>query len=162
MEKRYFGNIRSIAPFVVCPNICLCTLVAFMQTIWTQIRLLQQSSLMRVHSDWYRYKIVWRALHYLADSIFGTKLHWQDKGQGTKIFKYCTCPAVRVTYNFHLSCKHMHLSFISVCNKEQKGVICNMTSSSYFSQSTHPVGRVLWEELLLLSRLRVTSRIFVP
>ena len=31
--------------------------------------------------------------------------------QGTKIFKYCTCPAGRVIYNFHSSCKHMHLSF---------------------------------------------------
>ena len=37
---------------------------------------------------------------------------------GTKIFQYCTCPAGRVTYNFHSSCKHMHLSFKSVCNKE--------------------------------------------
>ena len=31
--------------------------------------------------------------------------------QGTKIFQYCTCPAGRVTYNFHSFCKHMHLSF---------------------------------------------------
>ena len=57
-----------------------------------------------------------------------------------------------MTYNIHLSCKHMHLSFKSVCNKEHKGVICNMTSSSNSSQSTHPVGRVLWEKLLVLSR----------
>ena len=34
--------------------------------------------------------------------------------QGTKIFEYCTCP---VTYNFHSSCKHMHMSFKSVCHK---------------------------------------------
>ena len=54
--------------------------------------------------------------------------------QGTKIFQYCTCPAGRVTYNFHSSCKHMHLSFKNVCNKEHKGVICNTTSLSYFSQ----------------------------
>ena len=47
---------------------------------------------------------------------------------GTKIFQYCTCPAGPVTYNFHLSCKHMHLSFKSVCNIEHKGVTCNMTS----------------------------------
>ena len=40
--------------------------------------------------------------------------------QGTKIFKYCTYPAGRVTYNFHLSCKRMHMSFKSVCNKEHK------------------------------------------
>ena len=29
---------------------------------------------------------------------------------GDKIFKYCTCPAGRVTYNFHSSCKRMHMS----------------------------------------------------
>ena len=70
--------------------------------------------------------------------------------QGTKIFQYCTCPAGRVTYNFHSSFKHMHLSFKSICNKEPKGVICNMTSWSNFSQSTCPTGGVLWEELLVL------------
>ena len=43
-----------------------------------------------------------------------------NKDQGTKIFQYCTCPAGRVTYNFHLSCKHMHLSFKSVCNKNTR------------------------------------------
>ena len=37
----------------------------------------------------------------------------------------------------------MHLSFKSICNKEHKGVICNMTSSSNSSQSTRPTGRVL-------------------
>ena len=50
--------------------------------------------------------------------------------QGTKIFQYCTCPAGRVTYNFHSSCKNIHLSLKSIFNKEHKGVICNMTSSS--------------------------------
>ena len=44
-----------------------------------------------------------------------------------------------MTYNFHLSCKNMHLSFISVCNEEHKGVTCNMASSSNSSQSTRPV-----------------------
>ena len=53
--------------------------------------------------------------------------------QGTKIFQYCTCPVGRVTYNFHSSCKHMYLAFKSVCNKEHKGVICNMTSQSKHS-----------------------------
>ena len=72
--------------------------------------------------------------------------------QGTKIFQYCTCPAGPVTYNFHSSCKHMHLSFKRLCNKEHKGVICNKTSSSYSSQSTRPTGQVLWEELLVISR----------
>ena len=50
--------------------------------------------------------------------------------QGTKIFQYCNCPAGQVTNNFHSSCKHMHLSFKSTCNKEHKVVICNMTSKS--------------------------------
>ena len=39
--------------------------------------------------------------------------------QGTKVFQYCTCtcPAGGVTYNFNSPCKHMHLSFKSVSNK---------------------------------------------
>ena len=36
----------------------------------------------------------------------------------------------------------MDLSFKSVCNKENKRVICNMTSSSSSFQSTHSVGLV--------------------
>ena len=32
------------------------------------------------------------------------------------------------------------------------GVICKMTSSSNSSQSTHPTGGLLWEELFVLSR----------
>ena len=53
----------------------------------------------------------------------------------------------------------MHLSFKSVCNKEHKGVICNTTSSSYSSQSTRPtVGRVLWEELLVLFKISQTPK----
>ena len=32
----------------------------------------------------------------------------------------------------------MHLSFKSVCNKEHKGVICNMTPSSNSSRITRP------------------------
>ena len=58
-----------------------------------------------------------------------------------------------MTYNFHSSYKRMHLITKSVCNKEHKGVICNMTSMSNSSQSTCPTGRVLWEELLVLSRI---------
>ena len=72
--------------------------------------------------------------------------------QGTKIFQYSTCPRGRVTYNFYWSCKHMHLSFKCICNIKHKGVICNMTSFSNSSQSTRPTGRVLREELLVLSR----------
>ena len=64
----------------------------------------------------------------------------KTNAQGTKIFQYCTCPAGRVTYNFHSSYKHnvMHLSCKSVSNKEHKGVTCNTTSSSYSSESTRP------------------------
>ena len=43
--------------------------------------------------------------------------------QGTKIFRYCTCPAGRVTYNIHSSCKHMYLPFKSLYNKNHMGVI---------------------------------------
>ena len=53
----------------------------------------------------------------------------------------------------------MHLSFKSVCNKENKGVICYMTSSSNSSQSTRPTGRVLWKELIVLSRFQSYSEI---
>ena len=89
--------------------------------------------------------------------------------QGTKIFKYCTYPAGRVTYNFHMSCIHMHMSFKSVCNKEQKTVICNMSSMSS-SQSTRPIGRVLgrvlWKNyssfLDFTRNYEWTSGIFVP
>ena len=86
--------------------------------------------------------------------------------QGTKKFQYCTCPAGRVTYNFHSSCKHMHLSFKSVCNKEHKGEICNRTSLSNSSQSTRPVGRVLGKNYLsfldVTRNYEQTSGIFVP
>ena len=86
--------------------------------------------------------------------------------QGTKIFQYSTCPAGRVTYKFHLSCKHMYLSFKRVCNKEHKGVICNMTSLSNYSQSTHPTGRVFeknYSSFLDFTRnYERTSGIFVP
>ena len=82
--------------------------------------------------------------------------------QGKKIFQYCTCPAGRVTYNFHSSCKHMHLSFKSVRNKQHNGVICNMTPSSNSSRSTCPTGWVLWEELLILSGFHWTRWNFCP
>ena len=59
---------------------------------------------------------------------------------------------LHLAYNFYSPCKYMHLSFKSICKSEHKGVICNMTSTSNFSQSTCPVGWVLWEEFLILSR----------
>ena len=62
--------------------------------------------------------------------------------QGTKIFQYCTGPAGRVTYNFHSSCKHIYMSFKSVCNTENKVVICNMTSWSNSSYRTSALGRI--------------------
>ena len=69
--------------------------------------------------------------------------------QGSKIFQYCTCPAGRVTYNFT---HHANTCTCPYCNKEHKGVICNMTPWSNSSQSTRPAGRMLWEEILILSR----------
>ena len=81
------------------------------------------------------------------------KSEWMfNSRQGTKLFKYCTCPAGWVAYNFHSSCKHMHMSLKSICNKEHKWVICTTTSLSNFFESTSPAGQVLWEELLVLSR----------
>ena len=86
--------------------------------------------------------------------------------QGTKKIQYCTCPARRVTYSFHSSCKHVHLSFKSVCNKEHKGVIWNLTSSSNSSQSTRPTWRVLGKNYLsfldFTRNYERTSGIFVP
>ena len=63
----------------------------------------------------------------------------------------------------HLSCRTSDLqfslflqthspSFKRICNKEHKGVICNMNSSSNSSQSTRPTGRELWGKLLIFSR----------
>ena len=49
-------------------------------------------------------------------------------------------------------------SFKRICNKEHKGVICYMTSSSNSSLSTRPTGRQLWEELLFLSRFHFLLR----
>ena len=70
---------------------------------------------------------------------------------GTKTFQYCTGPSGRVTYNFHSSCKHIHLSFKSVCNKEHKGAICNDFLEQFFPK--HSSYRTsAFEELLVLSR----------
>ena len=60
----------------------------------------------------------------------------------------------------------MHFSFKSVCNTEHKGVICDITSMSYSSQSTRPTGRVLGKNYsffldFTLNYQRV-SEIFVP
>ena len=86
--------------------------------------------------------------------------------QGTKILQYCTCPAGRVTYNFHSSCKHVHLSFKSICNKEHKEIICYMTPSSNSSQSACPIGRVFWKNYLsfldFTRNYEWRSEIFVP
>ena len=37
----------------------------------------------------------------------------------------------------------MHLSFKRVCNREYKGIVFYMTSSSYSFQSTHPLSSAL-------------------
>ena len=82
-----------------------------------------------------RVKIIWlinilcwiTGKHNIHDNTHNTSFYMQtllmNLTQGTKIFQYCTCPAGRVTYNFHSSCKHMYLSFKSVCNKQHKGEI---------------------------------------
>ena len=75
----------------------------------------------------YCFTLTFAVLRICLASLSMTHHIWSPdfKIQGTKIFQYCTCPAGRVTYRFHSSCKDMHLSFI--CNKEHKGVICSMT-----------------------------------
>ena len=102
------------------------------------------------------------AMEFQINTWMGDPFTWQ----GTKIFQYCTCPAGWVTYNFHLSCKHMHLSFKSLCNKEHKGVIYNMTSSSYSFQSTRLSGWVLGKNHLsfldFTCNYERTSGIFLP
>ena len=50
------------------------------------------------------------------------------EGTAHGVQKYFNIATWRMTYNFHSSCKHMHLSFKRMCNKELKRVICNMTS----------------------------------
>ena len=91
-------------------------------------------------------------------------------GQKIHVFKYCTHPEGQVTCNFHSSCKHMHLSFKSVYNKEHKGVICNMTSLSYSFKRT-PSALLLQDEcfgkkyssfLDFTRNYKWTSGIFVP
>ena len=81
--------------------------------------------------------------------------------QGTKIFQYCTCPAGQVTYNFRLSCKHLHLCFKSICNYEHKEVICNTASLSssshlkHWSYRTSALGRTtrpFWISLVIRTR----------
>ena len=68
----------------------------------------------------------------------------------------------RTSDNFHSSCKHMHLSFRSVCNQEQKGVIYNMISSSNSSQSSRlsALGRItspFYISLLMSGRVEFLS-----
>ena len=53
---------------------------------------------------------------------------------------------------FSLALQKHSPSFKRICNKDHKGVICNMNFSSNSSQSTNPTGLELWGELLVLSR----------
>ena len=85
-----------------------------------------------------------------------------ENRKGPKILKYWTCPAIQVTYKFHSSCKLMHLFFKSVCNKERKGVICNMTSSRNSFQRTHPSGKNYLSFLDFTRNYERTNGIFVP
>ena len=49
---------------------------------------------------------------FIACSLFYQALSHNLLRQGTNIFHYCTCPAGRVTFNFHSSCKHNALVFV--------------------------------------------------
>ena len=79
--------------------------------------------------------------------------HWMYPEEGQKYFNIALVLQDECITIFRSSCKHMHLSYKSVCNKEQKGVICNMTPMSNSSQSTYPTGQVqICKELLVLPR----------
>ena len=72
---------------------------------------------------------------------------------GDKNISRCTCPAGRVINNFHLSCKHMYLSFKSLCNKEHMGVIYNLsykvpyiTVKIIFTQSNSELHPIYWQK----------------
>ena len=76
--------------------------------------------------------------------------------RGQKYFNVVLVLSCRTSdLQFSLVLQTHDMSYKSVHNKEPKGVVCYMTSSSNSSQSTRPTGRVLWEELLVLSRLRL-------
>ena len=70
---------------------------------------------------------VYKGLTHSSHFFLSLKCLHFTSASGDKNIQYCTCPAGRVTYNFHSSCKHMHLSFKKLCNKEYMRVICNMT-----------------------------------
>ena len=70
--------------------------------------------------------------------------------QGTKIFQYCMSDL-----QFSLILQTHSLSFKRICNKEHKGVIYNVISSSNSFQSNRPIGRELSGELLILSRFHL-------
>ena len=86
--------------------------------------------------------------------------------QGTKIFKCCTCPAGRVTYNFHSSCKHLHLSFKSVCTKEHKGLyviwLAQVILSKALVLQDECFGKNYSSFLYFTRNNQRTSGIFVP
>ena len=69
--------------------------------------------------------------------------------RATKIFQYYTCPAGRVRGNFHSSCKHMHLSFKSICNKEHKGVILPSLFHNYIPYTDKKIFRVNTQKMLV-------------
>ena len=57
---------------------------------------------------------------YLCEQVNPMLCLLYTRGQKYYNTLYYTCPT-GVTYNFHLFCKHMHLSFKSICNKEHNG-----------------------------------------
>ena len=56
----------------------------------------------------------------------------------------------------------MNLSFKSVCNKEHKGVICNMTSSSNSFQSTRPTWKNYFSFIDFTRYYKLTSEFLSP
>ena len=91
-------------------------------------------------------------------------LNWQNPGGKNISILHLSCRTSDL--QFSLVLQTYSPSFKRICNKECKGVICNMTSLSNSSQSTHPTGWELWREFLVLSRfhseLQADNGIFVP
>ena len=113
----------------------------------------------------------WYSLH-IVHKVTSIQTKFEKKKltiEGTKIFQYCTCPAGQVTYNFHLSCKHIHRPLKRLlCNKEHKGIIIYVI---WLPWVIHPKALVLQEQccvdnyssfLDFTRNYKRTSWIFVP
>ena len=102
---------------------------------------------------------------YRGQKYFNIALVLQDEGLILHILMYGECVCRTSEYcNLQFSLVlQTHSPYIKrICNKEHKGVICNMTSSSNSSQSTRPTGENYSSFLDFTRNYQGTSGIFVP